>query len=163
MNISIIVAIAENSAIGKDNKLLCYLPNDLKHFKNITLGHPVIMGRNTFLSLPGGALKNRRNIVITDQQSDKFESCEMVFSIEQAQQICKIENEIFIIGGASIYKQFLPLANKLYLTMIHHSFEADTFFPEINRKEWTLVDEQPNEADEKNPYPYSFITLQRKL
>ena len=156
MKISIIVVIANNNAIGKDNKLLCHLPNDLKWFKKNTSGHNVIMGRNTFLSLPKGALPNRKNIVITDKANEKFENCTMVHSIEEAKQHFSKDKENFIIGGASIYKQFLPFADKLYLTRIFHDFEADAFFPEINFDNWRLVENIDNEPDEKNKYKYSF-------
>lgn len=160
--ISIIVAIDENSAIGKDNNLLCHLPNDLKHFKAITQGHPVIMGRKTFESLPKGALPNRRNVVITRNKELNFERCEMVSSLEEAINLCQDETEIFIIGGGTIYKEAIKLADKLYLTRIHHRFEeADTFFPEIKQNEWQEVSREDYESDEKHKYGYSFITLQK--
>ena len=111
-NISIIVAIARNFAIGKNNDLLFHLPNDLKRFKQITTGFPVIMGRNTLLSLPRWPLPNRRNIVITDRPDDQFAGCEIVFSVEEAARLVSNENEAFIIGGGSIYRQFYPLANR---------------------------------------------------
>lgn len=160
-NISIIVAIAQNFAIGKNNDLLFHLPNDLKRFKHITTGHPVIMGRNTFLSLPKGALPNRRNIVITDNPYDKFEGCEMVFSVEEAIAAVKYEKEAFIIGGGMIYRQFFPLANKLYLTLVHQDFDADVYFPEID---YSLWEEQQREElfDEKNGFKYSYLDLKRR-
>jgi dihydrofolate reductase len=135
-NISIIVAIAQNFAIGKNNDLLFHLPNDLKRFKQITTGHPVIMGRNTLLSLPKGALPNRRNIVITDKPGEKFDRCEMVLSIEEAIDAVRNEKEAFIIGGGMIYRQFYPLAGKLYLTLVHQDFDADVYFPEIDFSQW---------------------------
>jgi len=160
-NISIIVAIAQNFAIGKNNDLLFHLPNDLKRFKEITTGHPVIMGRNTLLSLPKGALPNRRNIVITDNPEEIFERCEMVFSIEEAIQAVKNEEEAFIIGGGMIYRQFFPHAGKLYLTLVHRDFDADVYFPEINYSEWeeTLREDQ---FDNKNGFNYSYLNLKRK-
>lgn len=160
-NISIIVAIAQNFAIGKNNDLLFHLPNDLKRFKHITTGHPVIMGRNTFLSLPKGALPNRRNIVITDNPYDKFDGCEMVFSVEEAIAAVKYEKEAFIIGGGMIYRQFFPLANKLYLTLVHQDFDADVYFPEID---YSLWEEQQREElfDEKNGFKYSYLDLKRR-
>ena len=127
-NISIIVAIAENFAIGKNNDLLFHLPNDLKHFKEITTGHTIIMGRNTLVSLPKWPLPNRRHIVITDKKDDIFEGCETVFSIDEAIEKVKNEKEAFIIGGGMIYKQFFPVAGKLYLTLVHKPFDADVFF-----------------------------------
>jgi dihydrofolate reductase len=161
-NISIIVAIAENNGIGKDNKLLWHIPADLKRFKKITTGHAVIMGRNTFYSLPGGPLKNRRNIVITDNPADRFEGCEIVFSVEEAIDRCDEHQENFVIGGASVYRQFLPHANKLYLTLVNKSFEADTFFPEINRDEWHEISREFPDNEEKQEFTYEFIVLQRK-
>jgi dihydrofolate reductase len=161
MKISIIVAIAEENAIGNENKLLCHLPNDLKWFKKNTTGCKVIMGRNTLLSLPNGALPNRENIVITDKL-DNFVNCTIVNSVEEAIQHFDTKKENFIIGGASIYKQFLPLANKLYLTKIHHKFAADAFFPEIDYKEWRLIEKTENQADEKHLYDYSFEVWERE-
>jgi dihydrofolate reductase len=160
-NISIIVAIAENFAIGKNNDLLFHLPNDLKRFKEITSGHTIIMGRNTLLSLPKWPLPNRRHIVITDKKDDVFPGCETVFSIDEAIEKVKTEKEAFIIGGGMIYKQFFPIAGKLYLTLVHQPFEADIFFPEINYSEW---DENFREDfhDEKNDFNYSYLNLERK-
>lgn len=159
-NISIIVAIAQNFAIGKNNDLLFHLPNDLKRFKQITTGHPVIMGRNTFLSLPKGALPNRRNIVITDNPEEKFEGCEMVFSVNEAVKSVANESEAFIIGGGMIYRQFFPLARKLYLTVVHKDFEADTFFPAIDYSQWVELSRE-DLADEKNGFNYSYLNLSR--
>ncbi len=160
-NISIIVAIAENFAIGKNNDLLFHLPNDLKRFKEITTGHTLIMGRNTLLSLPKWPLPNRRHIVITDKKDDVFPGCEVVFSIEEALEKVKNEKEAFIIGGGMIYRQFYPLAGKLYLTLVHKPFDADTFFPEINYSEWNEISRE-NFHDEKNGFDYSNINLERK-
>ncbi len=160
-NISIIVAIAENFAIGKNNELLFYLPNDLKRFKEITSGHTIIMGRNTLLSLPKWPLPNRRHIVITDNKEDVFPGCETVFSIAEAIAKVKSEEEAFVIGGGMIYKQFYPMAGKLYLTLVHKSFNADVYFPEIDFSEW---DEEAREEfyDEKNDFKYSYLNLKRK-
>ncbi|MBK5719350.1 dihydrofolate reductase [Dysgonomonas sp. Marseille-P4677] len=160
--ISIIVAADENNAIGKDNNLLCYLPNDLKYFKSITDGHSVIMGRKTFESLPKGALPNRRNIVITRNKDLRFDRCEMCSSIEEAIALCEDETEVFIIGGGSVYREAMKYADKLYLTRIHHSFEgADTFFPEINASIWNKASEEDHTVDEKHKYDYSFITFNK--
>ena len=157
-NISIIVAIAKNFAIGKNNDLLFHLPSDLKRFKQITTGHTIIMGRNTLLSLPKWPLPNRRHIVITDQKDDHFTGCEMVFSVEEAVAKIKNEKEAFIIGGGSVYKQFFPLAYKLYLTVVHQDFDADVFFPEINFKEWMELHRE-DFYDEKNQFHYSYLNL----
>ena len=160
--ISIIVAVAENNAIGKDNKLLWHLSEDLKRFKRLTSGNPVIMGKNTYFSLPVRPLPNRKNIVITDVPGEQIDDCTMAYSIEDAIQKMDPEKENFIIGGASIYRQFLPYADKLYITWVHKSFDADTFFPEVDEKEWKEISrEDVNETDEKNPYPYSFVIYER--
>ena len=160
-NISIIVAIAENFAIGKNNDLLFHLPEDLKRFKAITTGCPIIMGKNTLLSLPKWPLPKRRNIVITDDSKDQFEGCEVVFSIEEAIEVVKNEKESFIIGGGSIYRQFYPYTGKLYLTLVHKEFDADVFFPEIDYSEWEInfLEKQYNK---KNEFEYSYLNLQRK-
>ncbi len=164
MSISIIVAIAENNAIGYKNELLCHLPNDLKWFKQNTLNKRVIMGRNTFLSLPKGALPNRQNVVISDNEADKFDNCIIVNSLQQAMLLCETDTENFIIGGASIYKQFLPVANKLYITEIKHRFAADVFFPTIDYNIWNLVYISENSEDEKNKFPHVFkIYIRKKL
>ncbi len=161
-NISIIVAIAENNAIGLNNDLLCHLPDDLKRFKQITSGHTVIMGRRTFLSLPKGALPNRRNIVISDVKGESFENCEMVASIEEAMVACDEKDEAFIIGGGMVYKQFLPHARKLYITRLHKEFDGDVFFPEINFDEWDELERTKYPAGENNPVAYSYIIYQKK-
>ena len=160
-NISIIVAIAQNFAIGKNNDLLFHLPDDLKRFKQITSGHPVIMGRNTLLSLPKGALPNRLNIIITDNPDETFDRCEMVFSIEEAIKAIKNEEEAFIIGGGMIYRQFFPVAGKLYLTLVHQDFDADVYFPEVDYSEWEEIFRE-DLTDETNGFNYSYLNLKRK-
>jgi len=160
-NISIIVAIAKNYAIGKDNKLLWHIPDDLKRFKKITKGHTVIMGRNTYFSLPIKPLPERRNIVISDIIGEEFDGCEVVNSIEEALEKVKSENEVFIIGGASIYKAFLPLANKLYLTIIEKDFEGDVFFPEINFDEWKVIEKTEVPFDENLGFSYKYLILKK--
>lgn len=160
MIISIIVAIAQNHAIGKDNKLLWYLPNDLKHFKTITSGHTVIMGRKTYDSV-GKPLPNRRNIVITRQRID-IAGCEVVNSLEEAIALCKTEEEVFIVGGAEIYRQAMAVTNRIYLTIIHQDFDGDTYFPEIEENKWKETEREDYQPDEKNKLAYSFITLERR-
>ena len=160
-NISIIVAVAENFAIGKNNDLLFHLPNDLKRFKEITTGHSLIMGRNTLLSLPKWPLPNRRHIVITDKKEDNFPGCETVFSIQEAIGKVRNEEEAFVIGGGMVYKQFYPIAGKLYLTLVSKTFEADVYFPEINFSEWEETSRE-NFYDEKNNFIYSYLNLTRK-
>ena len=161
--ISIIVALAKNNGIGKDNKLLCHIPGDLKRFRQITTGHTVIMGKNTYLSLPGGPLRNRRNIVITDKPNDRFEGCETVYSLEEALDKCDSNSENFVIGGASIYRQFLPIATKLYLTLVDKSFEADTFFPVLDPGEWDEISRETRDADDKCDFSFAYVILQRKM
>jgi dihydrofolate reductase len=155
-NISIIVAIAENRAIGRDNQLLWHLSDDLKRFKKLTTGHTLIMGRNTFLSLPNGALPRRRHIVISDVPGEIFEGCEMAGSVQCAVEMAGTTEECFVIGGGMVYAQFLPLAGKLYLTRVHHSFEADTYFPEIDFSQWNPVHSESVEAGENNEYPHTY-------
>ncbi|WP_421938915.1 dihydrofolate reductase [Pedobacter sp.] len=161
MSISIAVAVGENFAIGKNNQLLWHMPADLKFFKQTTTGHTVIMGRKTFDSV-GRPLPNRRNIVITRDTQLKINGVEVVNSLPEALEITKEEEKpVFIVGGAEIYKQALPLTHTLFLTTIHHQFEADTFFPPINRSEWKVVKSERHAADEKNPYDYTFEVLER--
>lgn len=160
-NISIIVAIAENNAIGINNNLLCHLPDDLKRFKQITSGHKIIMGKVTYFTLPKRPLPNRTNVVLTNIPGEIIEGCEMAYSIDDVLKICK-EEESFIIGGGSVYRQFLPLANRLYLTKIHHTFEADTYFNEINFDEWEVITESEIFTDEKSGIKYSFVDYRRK-
>ncbi|PJJ79602.1 dihydrofolate reductase [Mucilaginibacter auburnensis] len=160
MTITIVVAIAQNHAIGKDNKLLWHLPNDLKHFKNITTGGTVIMGRKTYDSV-GKPLPNRRNIIITRQKIN-IEGCEVVNSLDEAVDLCKTEQEVFIVGGAEIYKMAMPVTDRIYLTIVHHDFDADTYFPEIEGNNWTETEREDHQSDEKHKYAYSFITLERR-
>ena len=160
-NISIIVAIAENYAIGKDNRLLWHISEDLKRFKKLTTGHTLIMGRNTFLSLPNGPLPNRRHIVISDVENESFGGCEMARSMEEAIAMAGHSEECFVIGGGMVYAQFLPVAGKLYLTRVHHSFEADTFFPEIDFSQWEARLSETVEAGGKNQYPHTYTEYVR--
>lgn len=159
--ISIIVAIAENLAIGKDNQLLWHIPADLKRFKAITTGHTIVMGRRTFESLPKGPLPNRRNLVIT-RSGVAIPGCLMADSIGDA--ISKMEEgeENFVIGGGEIYRHFMPLAHKLYLTLIHKEFDADTFYPAIDFNEWVEVERQDVQAEETLGFDYSYITYHKK-
>ena len=160
MIISAVVAIAENNAIGKNNQLLWHLPNDLKHFRKITSGHTVIMGRKTYDSV-GKPLPNRRNIIIT-RQNIEIPGCEVVASVNEALALCADEPEVFIVGGAEIYKLAMPKTNSIYLTIVHQNFDADAFFPEIDMTEWTETERERHEVDEKHAIPYSFITLDRR-
>ena len=160
MTISIIVAISKNHAIGKNNQLLWHMPNDLKHFKEITSGRTIIMGRKTFDSV-GKPLPRRRNIVVT-RQDIEIPGCEVVKSIAEGLALCAHDDEVFIGGGAEIYRQAMAKTDRIYLTIIHKEFEADTFFPEIDYLQWQEVSREDFEPDEKNPLPYSFIQLNRR-
>ena len=160
--LSIIVAISENNAIGKAGDLLCYLPDDLKHFKALTMGATVVMGKKTFFSLPRRPLPNRRNIVLTRDESFQYENTEVAHSIEELQKMLTADEKVFIIGGGEVYRQFMPLATELHITHIHHTWEdADTFFPEIDPTLWQCVSEERHEADEKHDYAFTFATYKR--
>ena len=157
--ISIIAAVAKNRAIGFKNKLIYWLPNDLKRFKALTTGHTIIMGRNTFLSLPKGALPNRRNIVLS-RSTKAFEGCDVYASLEEALQHCNKDEDIYIIGGASVYRQALPIADRLCLTEIDDiPAEADTFFPPYN--DWQEECREEHPIDEKHTFRYAFVDYLR--
>lgn len=161
---AIVVVIDENNAIGKNNDLLCHLPNDLKHFKSITLHNTIIMGRRTLEAMPRGeALPQRTNIVLTTNKQLQFKNCVMLHSLPEVWEYCKNEEEIFFIGGGPIYNAVINEVDKLYITRIHHTFEdADTFFPEINFDNWTLIEEKENKADDRHKYDFTFQTYVRK-
>lgn len=161
MIVSSIVAISENNAIGKDNQLLWRLPADLKHFKEITTGHPVIMGRKTYESV-GRPLPNRRNILITRNTALQIEGVEVVNTLEQALALCEGTEEVFIVGGAEIYKMAMPVTDQIFLTVVKGVFDADTFFPVLDPEVWKETEAVSFEPDEKNAYGYTFSTLIRK-
>jgi dihydrofolate reductase len=160
MTIALVVAISENNAIGKDNQLLWHLPADLKHFKTITTGHTIIMGRKTYDSI-GKPLPNRRNIVVSRNTALTIAGAEVVHSLADALQICEHEDEVHIIGGAELFNQSIDLANKIYLTRVHQTYEADTYFPEIDSSEWEESNLEQHLPDEKNTVAYTFSTLKR--
>ena len=161
-NINIAVAVSDNFAIGKNNQLLWHMPADLKFFKQTTSGHTVIMGRKTFDSV-GKPLPNRTNIIVTHTTDLKIPGVTVTNSLDEAFNAVKpSEAEIFVVGGAEIYKQALPIVQRIYLTTIHHTFEADTFFPKLNMDEWTEASRETHQADEKNKYDYTFAVLERK-
>lgn len=159
--ISIIVAAAQNNAIGKNNDLLWHLPADLKFFKETTTGQTVIMGRKTFESI-NKPLPNRRNIVITRQADYNAEGIEVVSSLDKAIKLCDPKEENFVIGGAEIYDLAMDRADRIYFTLIYAEFEADTFFPPILQDLWLLTSESYHNADEKNPYDYNFMIYERR-
>ncbi|MGQ8366260.1 type 3 dihydrofolate reductase [Glaciecola sp. 1036] len=157
-----IAAMANNRVIGLDNQMPWHLPADLKHFKAVTLGKPVVMGRKTYESI-GKALPGRKNIVITRNQAYQLTDAIVVETIESALKVASIESsEVMIIGGGAIYEAVLPLADKLFLTFIDLEVEGDTQFPDYNAQaKWIEVDSEHHLADEKNPYDYKFVTLER--
>ena len=159
-NITIIVAVAANNVIGKNNDLIWHISEDLKRFKSLTSGHAIIMGRKTFESLPK-ALPNRTNIVVTRNRSYRAEGALVCYSMEKALQLAVNDQQPFIIGGGEIYRNALSFANTIELTRVHRDFEGDTFFPEIDSKYWELVWEEPQTKALDN-IPYSFITYQKK-
>jgi dihydrofolate reductase len=160
MTVSIVVAIGENNAIGKDNELLWYLPTDLKHFKTITKGHTIIMGRKTFDSI-GKPLPHRRNIVITRSEGLEINGAEVVNTVDEALALCAGEEEVFIVGGAEIYKFAMEKTDRIYLTTVHQSYEADAYFPEINHNLWKELATERHEPDGVNNVAFTFSTLER--
>ena len=160
MKISLIVAKTKNNVIGFENKMPWHLPADLKHFKTITLGKPIIMGRKTFDSI-GRALPGRRNIIISRQENLKIKDCDVFSSLDAAFAALQSENEIIVIGGAAIYKQALIHANCIYMTVIETELEGDVFFPDLNLSEWKLISEEKLPRDEINCYPLHFQVFEK--
>lgn len=160
MTINIIAAVARNGAIGKDNKLVYWLPNDLKRFRALTTGHTILMGRRTYDSLPKGALPNRRNVVVS-RTVKEIPGCDCYASVEEALGSCGADEDVYVIGGESIYRQLLPLAQRLCLTEIDDTPEgADAFFPEFSG--WREVARDDRQTDEKHNYRYSFVDYERE-
>lgn len=159
--LSIIVAVAENGVIGDRNALIWHISEDLKNFKRITSGHPVVMGRKTFESL-GRPLPGRTNVVVTRQPDLQIEGCTVVHSLQQAADLFPEEEEVFIIGGAQIYAQALPLADRFYLTRVGHSYEGDTRFPDWDPDQWRLIRSEAFPSGEKYPHPFAFEEYERR-
>ena len=159
--IIMIAAVAENNALGENNKLVWHLPNDFKRFKTLTSGHHIIMGRKTFESFPK-PLPNRTHIVISRQKDYQPEGCIVVDSMEKAVAICPKDETSYIIGGGEIYNLGLPFTDRMEITRVHHNFEADAFFPEINLEEWEISKAEFNPKDEKHLYDYTYQTFSRK-
>ena len=160
--LALIAAIAKNNAIGHENKLIYWLPNDLKRFKELTTGHTIIMGSNTFRSLPKGALPNRRNIVLSRKEKE-FQGCETFSSLHEALANCTNEEIVYIIGGEMLYKAALPLADILCLTEIDDTPKnADAFFPEFKKNEWEIIEQEEYETDEKHQFSYRFVTYSKR-
>jgi dihydrofolate reductase len=168
MKVSLIVAVAENMVIGKDNDLIWHLPKDMKFFKTTTESHYVIMGRRNYESIPDKyrPLPNRPNIIVTRQQNFVAEKCDVVNSIEAALEIAKTNNEAeaFVIGGGQIYRLALEkdLIDTMYITHIHQSFDGDTYFPEVDLNIWKETNRTESKADEKNAYDFSIVTYEKK-
>ena len=153
--IAIVVAVAENNVIGKDNQLIWHLPADLRFFKNLTMGHPILMGRKTYESI-GKPLPGRTTVIVTRQHDFEALGCIVTNSVDEAiAEARKLDQDVYIIGGAEIYKQALNKVDTIYLTRVHHAFDGDTFFPEIDEKNWEVASEEKHEPDEKNKYSYS--------
>ncbi|OIR61085.1 dihydrofolate reductase [Bacillus sp. FMQ74] len=159
--ISFIFAMDANRLIGKDNDLPWHLPNDLAYFKKVTSGHSIIMGRKTFESI-GRPLPNRENIVVTSAPASEFPGCTVVSSLQDVLDICSGSEECFVIGGAQLYTDLFPYADRLYMTKIHHEFEGDRHFPEFDEGDWDLVSSEQGIKDEKNPYDYEFLVYEKK-
>lgn len=160
--ISIIVAVSEDWGIGMNNELLWHISEDLKRFKRLTTGKTVIMGKKTWESLPKKPLPGRRNIVLTDNPTETFEDALAVYSIKDAISKCEESEEVFIIGGGSIYRQFMPVADRLYITHVHKKTPADVYFPEIDLKLWKVTEREEYPESEGNSIPYTYTIYQRK-
>ncbi|MEO6697181.1 MAG: type 3 dihydrofolate reductase [Gammaproteobacteria bacterium] len=160
MNISLIAAVGKNLVIGKDNAMPWHLPADLKYFKRVTLGKHVIMGRKTFASI-GRPLPGRTNIIVTRDADYRAEGCVVVRSIGQALQAAEGAGEVMVIGGANLFEQLLPSATRIYLTEIKADFAGDSYFPALRTSDWRERERQDYPADDANPYPYSFVVMER--
>ncbi|MBS0290431.1 MAG: type 3 dihydrofolate reductase [Proteobacteria bacterium] len=159
--ISLVVAMTENGVIGHDNRLLWHLPNDLKHFKALTLNKPIIMGRRTYESI-GKPLPGRQNIILTHARYLQIPQCDIVHSVNEALDITADAAEMMVIGGGEIYRLFLPLATYLYITYVHANIEGDTSFPLFDPSQWQEVSRQKYHKDEKHLYDYSFVAFKRR-
>jgi len=160
--ITLIAAISENNALGKDNQLLWHLPDDFKRFKEVTSGHHVIMGRKTFESLGKKALPKRTNIVITRQKDYEASCIVLADSLKKALQISRTDDNPYILGGGMIYKEAIKIADRLDITLVHQEFEADTFFPDIDPNIWKEVSRSYHPKDEKHKYDFSFVIYERR-
>jgi len=159
--ISIIVAVSEDWGIGKDNELLWTISEDLKRFKRLTYGNTVIMGKKTWESLPRKPLPGRKNVVLTDSPGECIDFSVTAYSIEDALKKCENEEEIFVIGGGSVYRQFMPLADKLYITHVHRKAPADVFFPVIDLNIWKIIEQEEYEVSKTNSIPYTYVIYER--
>jgi dihydrofolate reductase len=160
--ISIIVAVSEDWGIGKDNELLWHISEDLKRFKKLTFGNTVIMGKKTWESLPRRPLPGRKNIVLTDDPNESLENSVTAYSINDALDKCGHDEEIFIIGGGSIYRQFMPIADRLFITHVHKKAQADIYFPEIDLNIWKITEKEEFKTDDDVGIPYTYAIYERK-
>ena len=160
--ISIIAAVSEDLGIGMSNELLWYISEDLRRFKRLTLGKTVIMGKKTWESLPKRPLPGRKNIVLTDKPGECFDCAVTATSVSDALSKCSGDEEVFIIGGGSIYRQFMPLADRLYITHVHKKAPADVYFPAISRRVWKIIQKEESKTDDSNEIPYTYVIYGRR-
>ena len=162
MILTAVAAVAQNGVIGNNNDLIWHLPKDLKHFKNLTKGHTLIMGRKTWESIGAKPLPNRRHIIITRNLDYETEGAEVVSTIDEALELAHGDEKVFVAGGGEIYQLTLPYIKRMELTIVHNNFQGDTMFPEFDESEWTTTFSERHEADEKHAWPFTFVTLERK-
>lgn len=160
--ISIIAAVSDDLGIGKDNDLLWHIPEDLKRFKSLTLGKAVIMGKKTWESLPKRPLPGRKNIVLTDVPDECIDCSVTAYSVEDAMSKCTGDEEVFVIGGGSVYRQFMNIATRLYITHVHKKRPADVYFPDIDKRKWKVIMKEEYISGDENRIPYTYIVYERK-
>jgi dihydrofolate reductase len=160
--ISIIVAVSDDWGIGRNNDLLWHIPEDLKRFKNLTMGKCIIMGKRTWESLPRRPLPGRKNIVLTDIPEECIDCSVTAYSVADALGKCKEEQEVFVIGGGSVYRQFMPIADRLYITHVHRKAPADVYFPTIDRRKWKIIEKEECISEDEKKIPYTYIIYQRR-
>ncbi|MFZ0282692.1 MAG: dihydrofolate reductase [Bacteroidales bacterium] len=160
--ISIIVAVSDDLGIGKDNMLLWRIPEDLKRFKRLTMGKTLIMGKKTWESLPVKPLPGRKNIVLTDIEGERIDFAITAYSIEDAMAYCGPDEEVFVIGGGSIYRQFMPVADRLYITHVHKMGPADVFFPKIDMQQWKVIEKTECISEDNSRIPHSYVVYERR-
>lgn len=160
--ISIIVAVSDDWGIGKDNELLWHIPEDLRRFKRLTLGKCIIMGKKTWESLPKRPLPGRKNVVLTDVPDECIDCSETAYSIDDALGKCDGSGEVFVIGGGSVYRQFMGIADRLYITHVHRQTPADVYFPKIDKRSWKILEKEDYSQDGDNPVPYTYVVYERK-
>lgn len=160
--ISIIAAVSDDWGIGKDNELLWHIPEDLRRFKNLTMGKCIIMGKKTWQSLPKKPLRGRKNIVLTDIPDECIDCSITAYSLEDALSKCDKDEDVFVIGGGSVYQQFMPIADRLYITHVHKKAPADIWFPEIDMRKWEVIEKEECISEDDNRIPYSYVVYERR-